>query len=293
MKIFTRSYDKVINRIVYNFFGIKLKVNNDYCRLKKEISLLRDFLSAATNISDLPHAKGELREHQLQVYSLLQIIDKICRNNRLPYWLDGGSLLGAVRHKGFIPWDDDGDICMLREDYLKLIPLLKAEFAGSDYVVREKAIKGISYQIRIMRQEQRSIGVDIFPLGRYHRAELSDDERSKVTDNIRKARQIFARKVDRKATIDDIRHTINQIEERYIMQGHSPKAKDGALYAGLDFSWGAKYQIFNYNSIFPLKEIIFEDSKFYCPNDYERYLTDLYGDYMHYPEVLHIDGYRF
>lgn len=58
---------------------------------------------------------------------MLKDIDIICRNNDIPYFLNGGSALGAVRHKGFIPWDDDADIAMMREDYLKFIDVLKRE----------------------------------------------------------------------------------------------------------------------------------------------------------------------
>ena len=62
--------------------------------------------------------------------SVLDEIDRICKENNLKYSLAYGTLLGAVRHKGYIPWDDDIDICMLREDYEKLIAILKDENAA-------------------------------------------------------------------------------------------------------------------------------------------------------------------
>ncbi len=59
---------------------------------------------------------------------LLAEFDRVCKKNNVKYFLDGGSLLGAVRHKGFIPWDDDVDISMLRKDYIKLSQIAEQEF---------------------------------------------------------------------------------------------------------------------------------------------------------------------
>ncbi len=64
---------------------------------------------------------------QKELLNLLKIIDKICRKNDIEYWLDFGTLLGAVRHKGFIPWDDDVDICVPTDHYPKLLKLLHQE----------------------------------------------------------------------------------------------------------------------------------------------------------------------
>ena len=69
--------------------------------------------------------------HQVELKALLKF-DQVCRKYNLQYTLDGGTLLGAIRHKGFIPWDDDTDVCMLREDFEKLRSIPKEEW-GNDF----------------------------------------------------------------------------------------------------------------------------------------------------------------
>lgn len=104
---------------------------------------------------------------------VLNFIDEVCRENNLHYYLCGGSLLGAVRHKGFIPWDDDIDIMMPRSDYVKLFEIWPQNTRYS--VLNYKNTKDFLYaygkaiDLSTVKKEsitacQLGVDVDIFPI---------------------------------------------------------------------------------------------------------------------------------
>ena len=78
-----------------------------------------------------------LRDLQMKMLQEVLYLDRICKENHLTYFLTGGSALGAIRHHGFIPWDDDMDIALPRKDYLKLIGILH-KLDSEQYVLHDR-----------------------------------------------------------------------------------------------------------------------------------------------------------
>lgn len=79
----------------------------------------------------------ELRRFQLTLLELIKEVDRICRKNGIEYSLDGGTLLGAVRHGGFIPWDDDADIVFYRPEYRKFFKACKKDLNTERFFLQE------------------------------------------------------------------------------------------------------------------------------------------------------------
>ena len=112
--------------------------------------------------------EGKLRQLQLTMLEILKIFDKFCREHDLKYSLYAGSLLGAVRHKGFIPWDDDLDVCMSRADYEKFLKLWQ-EFPVEGYVLQNKEnSKYFDQSFSKIRKDHTTFLQDEWQIGNHH-----------------------------------------------------------------------------------------------------------------------------
>ena len=141
---FEKLYSKLPEFIKYNpnVLDFFLKVSKKIINLNKR----SDVSKSQKKLIDLGvssydgEATGTLRDMQLLYIELMRFIDNVCNKYDIDYWITGGTLLGAVRHGGFIPWDDDIDISLMREDYEKFIEVLPKEISKRDYLKQECSI---------------------------------------------------------------------------------------------------------------------------------------------------------
>ena len=120
---------------------------------------------------------GNLELHTVLLFAMKDI-DRICREHGLKYYLHAGTLLGALNHKGFIPWDDDVDISMLRQDYEKFLYIIQKQYSDSYFVhnyITDETYKNNRTVLRVLGTKvfhyhddeenmHNEIGLDIVPL---------------------------------------------------------------------------------------------------------------------------------
>lgn len=121
----------------------------------------------------------ELRRMQLIQLELLEEVDRICTKHHIRYSVEGGTLLGAVRHQGFIPWDDDVDIAMVRSEYRKFCRVCETELDREKYFFQThdtdpgyrwgyaKVLKKGTWFVRCGQEHmkmKRGVYVEIFPM---------------------------------------------------------------------------------------------------------------------------------
>ena len=252
-------------------------------QLLNEIVVLRNIVTASTDITILPKAHGDLRLIQQAGLVLLKKVDRICRENNLTYWMDFGSLLGAVRHKGYIPWDDDLDISMLREDYDRLLTLLDKELTQDGYHYSTGDIIRIFYK-SIPAQ------VDIFPYDRgafVNPPELDSPQEKELSELIHTihtemVRPDWSKLMTMDNTLEPSRYPeIRSLYRTAFLKNKAP-ISNGYLFSGIE-TVPPKRGFFRNDWVFPLKKAEFEGLTVHIPQNSHLYLTTYYHNYMAFP----------
>ena len=249
--------------------------------LSEKINTLFELLNYISDISHLNRATGVLRIIQRADALLLQIFHKICCKSNLAYWLDYGTLLGAVRHNGFIPWDDDLDVAMPREDYEKIVDQLDFMLGKFGIIVN----RGVSYTHPVTRllYKNTPVQLDIWPYDHI----IQKTSMEEILNNIK----LCNNELYKNFSITDIKKGIcpfprkyfNKLKERFI-GANSKKELSTLFISGAEALPYNKPYIFKTADIFPLTTISFEGYNFFAPKHFQVYLKNIYGDYLSFPK---------
>lgn len=258
-----------------------------------------------------------LQEIQSETLKIMKLIHKICVEQNLKYSLFYGTLIGAVRHKGFIPWDDDLDIVMPRADYEKLCEyfILHEKELSPFKWFSYKTVKNYPYMIarvcntnfRMEAENEKDCGmgtfVDIYPLDGagngnhkflYHKAWFYSSmyfSNSRIHyvpvkgffKTVIKKTAFILSKVKK---IESIRKKLEEIAQKYPYESSSYIACMTWLDSG-------RKNVFRKDDIEKLIISPFQESEFYIPQNYDSLLATYYGDYMQLPPENERIGHHF
>lgn len=243
---------------------------------KTQIDTLYYFLNKYLDIRSLPPAQGNVRELQLCDSILLRIFDSICNTYNLTYWIDAGTLLGAVRHSGFIPWDDDLDVLMPRRHFEDAIEILRAELPQYHLELRLFDRLGLTYIGIGYDHENTGVWLDIFPADVCY----TDDSQELFQKKLLRAAKKYGKYFSKKKSTDS---EIKLLQKKQYFFRNFQNGKNKYYWLAPEFNFPV-VKVANADVIFPVEKVGFEGSLFPAPNDTDSYLTIAYGhDYASFP----------
>lgn len=284
------NYSETRNLIT--ILGFKIKIAKREIAKGRQENVFYQYKKDKIDITKVPQAQGLLRDIQLANLALLKELAYVCEKNNFKYILDAGTLLGAIRHKGFIPWDDDIDILIFREDYEKIVSVFKNTTRNSDIYAEYHRDKDTNsqYFIKIKHKKCPFLGVDIFPLDSYGK-HLSLKEQLIATNKICKILKHLKKEINPNISNKETKTILTKTMKEKILL--SSANENGDFVYGVDFAHKLKNWFLDRDIVLPLRKIQFEDSKYTTVNKPKEFLKNIYGDYMKYPKKMKILHYSY
>jgi len=248
---------------------------------------------------NMPKADGDLRILQKGSAYILKRLTKICEENNIDFFLIYGTLLGAERHSDFIPWDDDTDIGMLREDYWKLWDILKEDEELSIhyyYMYNTNKIPVSSDLITKVKLKNSDLFyVDVFPYdcvdaentGEFFELHKKINkeihiEFKKYFENKNYQQRYYFKPQSEPSFDDDITAFIKKC-----LAANQYKSEGEYIVMGIEQSLGfvMNFGLCQYSDFFPLHKaaVKFSETKYNAPRNYKKLLKTTYGDYLSLP----------
>lgn len=236
---------------------------------------------------------SKLRHDQLELLSMLRVVRDICQQHNIRWWLSSGTLLGAARHKGFIPWDDDLDIVMLRSDFKRFVKLMR-NYQNEEFVFhsmdndieyikvygkfrkRQGCVEGANRRCNYLKW--RGVFIDIFSIERTNR--FAARASSIVYNNLQHITSYIKCKWLRRPLIFVINALCFGIIIPLLRLIGLINLK-GEYHYTLGSGWGR--HTFFMKDTMPLTTIEFEGEQFPAPCNVDAYLTRVYGNWRELP----------
>ncbi|MEI2400458.1 LicD family protein [Paenibacillus phytohabitans] len=252
--------------------------------------------------------KESLRDIQLAELNILREMKRLCERHNLRYFLIGGTALGAVRHSGFIPWDDDIDIGMPRSDYNKFINICAQELDSRYFLQTKKTDENYMYQFAKIRmnnstflQEElknfkihHGIFIDVFPLDAIPISSLKRKFQNYGVFIFGTIREMKIQKKNKtlnksfgiKRIIRNILSVCSwNLIDKSIKWIITHEKAQTSFIANILGCAGYEKEIFPVEYFEKAYQINFEGELFPITSEYHKYLTGLYGDYMELPPL--------
>lgn len=240
--------------------------------MERDLETIKNILMNRWSPADCPPASGLLRGIQLLLLEKMKYYTDMLDEYGIPYWLDFGTLLGAVRHKGYIPWDEDVDIAIRREDRDKLMRMVEERQVKCEMIHGPDAL----VRFEVMSLPGYSLHIDVFG---YQAVRNLTPEQACMVD-----REMYAMNKKQPAFTPAYGKKVLD----YLTQQEQAGSGDATVYVRGTESHitGCRHMTVREDVLFPLTTLPFEGFEMKVPARYMEYLTDIYDDFIAWPSYF-------